>query len=69
MALQALQNQRRPEQHIEVTWHDRDPDAEPSPWTPETPEEVAPPAEPPPAGARVPTPRDASDGDRAKRRG
>jgi hypothetical protein len=24
MALQALQNQRRPEQHVEVTFHDRE---------------------------------------------
>ena len=28
MALQALQNQRRPEQHVQVTFHDREPDAE-----------------------------------------
>ena len=49
MALQALQNQRRPEQHIEVTF-DRDPDlddpgkAEPT-RVPRTPDEVAPPAD------------------------
>jgi YihY family inner membrane protein len=60
MALQALQNQRRPEQHVEVTFEDRPPDTEPSPWTPETPEEVAPPAERPgSANGRVPGPRDA----------
>jgi YihY family inner membrane protein len=47
MALQALQNQRRPEQHIEVTFHDRDVDAVESartPRTPRTPDEVSPPA-------------------------
>jgi hypothetical protein len=46
MALQALQNQRRPEQHIEVTFDDRRPDAEEPARTPRTPDEVAPPAEP-----------------------
>src|SRR5580704_8101135 len=46
MALQALQNQRRPEQHIEVTWDDRPPgEAEPD-RTPRTPEEVRPPGAP-----------------------
>jgi YihY family inner membrane protein len=44
MALQALQNQRRPEQHVTVTFRDRPPDTEPSPSTPQTPEQVAPPA-------------------------
>jgi YihY family inner membrane protein len=47
MALQALQNQRRPEQHIEVTFDDRAP-SEPEPGgttAPRTPDEVAPPAE------------------------
>jgi YihY family inner membrane protein len=58
MALQALQNQRRPEQHVEVTFGDRPPDAQPSPWTPVTPSEVAPPADPPSARERVPDPRD-----------
>ena len=44
MALQALQNQRRPEQHIEVTFDDR-PDGAPEPaTTPQTPDEVTPPA-------------------------
>jgi hypothetical protein len=66
MALQALQNQRRPEQHIEVTFHDRPGDAEPSPWTPERPDEVAPPAVPPPGQHRVPSPREDSAGDRAQ---
>jgi YihY family inner membrane protein len=56
MALQALQNQRRPEQHIEVTFDDRPPEADASARTPQTPDEVAPPAEPS-AEARVPEPR------------
>ena len=44
MALQALQNQRREEQHIEVSFHDR-PSGDPVPdSTPDTPQEVAPPA-------------------------
>jgi hypothetical protein len=47
MALQALQNQRRPEQHIEVTFDDREPSAPESARTPRTPDEVAPPAEVP----------------------
>jgi YihY family inner membrane protein len=50
MALQALQNQRRPEQHVKVTFHDRPPEAEPSPGTPQTPEQVAPPADMPAEG-------------------
>jgi YihY family inner membrane protein len=66
MALQALQNQRRPEQHVEVTFDDREPDAEAPPRTPRTPDEVAPPAD-----ARVPGPRGAADlrspGDRTER--
>ncbi|HEX2745003.1 MAG TPA: YihY/virulence factor BrkB family protein [Streptosporangiaceae bacterium] len=49
MAHQALQNQRRPEQHIEVTF-DRDPDrddpgADEPTRVPRTPDEVAPPAD------------------------
>jgi YihY family inner membrane protein len=52
MALQALQNQRRPEQHIEVTFDDRPPDAPEPASTPQTPDEVTPPAE-----MRVPEPR------------
>jgi YihY family inner membrane protein len=70
MALQALQNQRRPEQRVEVTFHDRQPEGEAEPvWTPQTPDQVAPPA-------RVPEPRDepapssaSSPGDRAERSG
>ena len=54
MALLARQNQRRPEEHIEVTWDDR-PDGAPEPAsTPQLPDEVAPPA-------RVPEPRDEPD--------
>lgn len=52
MALQALQNQRRPEQHVEVTFHDREPDTGKPAGTPQTPQEVA-----PPAGVRVPEQR------------
>jgi uncharacterized BrkB/YihY/UPF0761 family membrane protein len=44
MALQALQNQRREEQHVEVTFADRAPGA-PAGQTPRTPDEVAPPAQ------------------------
>ena len=44
MALQALQNQRRPEQQIQVTFNDR-PDGTVTPsGTPQKPEQVAPPA-------------------------
>jgi len=45
MALQALQNQRRPEQHVEVTFEDRPPSGPEPASTPRTPDEVAPPAE------------------------
>src|SRR6185437_1546612 len=45
MALQALQNQRRPEQHVEVTFDDRPPETDAPARTPQTPDEVAPPAE------------------------
>ena len=44
MALQALQNQRRPEQQVQVTFNDR-PDGTVTPiGTPQTPADVAPPA-------------------------
>ena len=66
MALQALQNQRRPEQHIEVTFDDREPGEPPPARTPVTPDEVAPPADQPAADAGAPRPRAASGGDRAK---
>jgi YihY family inner membrane protein len=64
MALQALQNQRRPEQHVEVTFDDRPPDAAVPAGTPQTPDEVTPPGPP-----DVAEPRDEPDpstaGDRA----
>jgi YihY family inner membrane protein len=44
MALQALQNQRREEQQVEVTFHDREPGAATPDQAPRTPDEVAPPA-------------------------
>jgi YihY family inner membrane protein len=52
LALQALQNQRRPEQHVEVTFDDRDGEADAPIGTPQTPDQVAPPADPPRAQAR-----------------
>jgi YihY family inner membrane protein len=64
MALQALQNQRRPEQHIEVTFDDRRPGTEEPAGTPRTPDEVAPPAE-----AQVPEPRTGTDEATAARSG
>jgi hypothetical protein len=72
MALQALQNQRRPEQHIEVTF-DRDPDlddpgqAEPT-RVPRTPDEIAPPADSngPEPHDEVPGSSPSSSGDRVK---
>ena len=48
MALQALQNQRRDEQQVRVSFTDRADNAGPGQGTPRTPEEVSPPA--PPAG-------------------
>jgi YihY family inner membrane protein len=45
MALQALQNQRRPEQDVLVTFSDRPGDEEAGTRTPRTPGEVSPPAE------------------------
>ena len=64
LALQALQNQRRPEEHVEVTWDDRPPGAPVPASTPQTPEQVAPPALVP--GARG-EPDPSSAGDRAER--
>jgi YihY family inner membrane protein len=65
MAMQALQNQRRPEQHIEVTFDDRQPGHDQSASTPRTPDEIAPPADvrvpEPPADVRVPEPRGVPD--------
>jgi YihY family inner membrane protein len=80
MALQALQNQRRPEQHIEVTFDDRPPGAEVPDQTPRTPQEVAPPAAasgpessthapvPEPRSEPDPSPASSAD-DRAQRTG
>ena len=48
MAAQALQNQRREEQHVHVTYHDRPANAEAAATTPRTPEEIVPPAKPAP---------------------
>ncbi len=44
LAMQALQNQRREEQHVEVTFSDRPVGAAAPTQTPRTPEEIAPPA-------------------------
>jgi YihY family inner membrane protein len=64
IALQALQNQRRPEQRVEVTFDDRQPDTKAPARTPQTPDEVSPPAEAP-----VPKPRPDIDEDTAARPG
>jgi YihY family inner membrane protein len=81
LALQALQNQRRPEEHIEVTWDDRPPGAPEPASTPQTPDEVVPPG-PVPDPRAEPDPHSASstgaagsvnsanlEGDRAQRGG
>jgi hypothetical protein len=69
MALQALQNQRREEQHIEVSFHDRGPGVDAPDRTPQTPAEIA-----PPAPAQVPEQRSSpeatgQEGDGAARTG
>lgn len=51
LALQALQNQRREEQHVTVTFHDRPPGERPGQHTPWEPGQISPPARPP--GATV----------------
>jgi hypothetical protein len=56
MALQALQNQRREEQHIEVSFHDRPPGDPVPDSTPQTPQEVAPPAPVPDPESAAPVP-------------
>ena len=66
MALQALQNQRRPEQHIQVTFDDRPPGAPQPASTPQTPDEVAPPAPVPELRSE---PDRSSASDRAQRGG
>jgi YihY family inner membrane protein len=53
MAAQALQNQRREEQQVKVTYNDRPASTEGSAATPRTPEEIVPPAEPTPRGTDV----------------
>ena len=66
IALQALQNQRRPEQQVTVTFDDRAPGTPASPGTPRTPAEVAPPAHPAPTPEEAPaaagTPRTGPNG-------
>jgi YihY family inner membrane protein len=49
LAMQALQNQRREEQHVEVSFDDREPGVAAPDSTPETPDEIAPPAREPAA--------------------
>jgi YihY family inner membrane protein len=66
MALQALQNQRRPEQQVEVTFNDREPSAEAPARAPETPDEVAPPADAEVPGQRREADSPSSSGDRAQ---
>jgi hypothetical protein len=67
LALQALQNQRREEQQVVVTFDDREPGKPTAATTPRTPEEVSPPAprtpDPDKAGAAppIPEPRVAAD--------
>jgi YihY family inner membrane protein len=51
LAMQALQNQRRPEQHVDVSYDDRPAGSEPDWRTPQTPDEISPPAEPEEAGS------------------
>jgi YihY family inner membrane protein len=48
LALQALQNQRREEQQVVVTFDDREPSTPAASTTPRTPEEISPPAPRPP---------------------
>jgi YihY family inner membrane protein len=57
LALQALQNQRRIEQQVTVTFSDRDPDTPAAPTTPQIPAEVSPPAPRTPAGIAPPAQR------------
>jgi YihY family inner membrane protein len=46
LALQALQNQRREEQDVTVSFHDRQHGEPADPQTPQTPAQISPPAEP-----------------------
>jgi len=68
MALQALQNQRRKEQQVTVTFNDRTADDPVPPRAPQTPDEVSPPASRRRRGRRkrvpaqpVPEPRPAAE--------
>jgi len=67
MALQALQNQRREEQHIEVSFHDREPGVTAPDQTPQTPGEIAPPAPAQVPGQRSSPDATGQDGDGAAR--
>ena len=69
MALQALQNQRRPEQHVEVTFDDRPAGSPDKVSTPRTPEQVAPPAPLPETRGEPDVSPASSAGDRAQRGG
>jgi YihY family inner membrane protein len=60
MALQALQNQRRVEEHIEVSFDDRPPGDPVPDSTPQTPEDVAPPAPAPVPEPAAPVPEPAA---------
>jgi YihY family inner membrane protein len=68
LALQALENQRREEQQVTVTFTDREPDTPAAPTTPRTPDEVSPPAPRKPRRREkahppeVPRPREAIEG-------
>jgi uncharacterized BrkB/YihY/UPF0761 family membrane protein len=48
MAAQALQNQRREEQQVQVTYNDRPAGAQAAATAPQTPDDIVPPAEPAP---------------------
>jgi len=66
MALQALQNQRREEQAVEVSFTDRPPGAPAPAQTPRTPEEVVPPAR---NGGQEDRPEETRNGGREDRPG
>jgi YihY family inner membrane protein len=69
LALQALQNQRRPEQRVQVTFDDRPPGAPGPASTPQTPDEVSPPAPVPEPHVEADAGSADSAGDRAQRGG
>jgi len=67
MALQALQNQRREEQSVRVTFTDRPPGTLAPPHTPQAPEEIVPPAKPrPPTAPGQPAPAPGAQPPRAQ---